>query len=92
VSFTRVSDERSGIKNVVAKGRSPNVPVRSLDRGRDSSYTIYILNLSGKFAVDIELPTTASSYVIVGDSARKEAKFLPLGMNELFMTLFPATH
>ena len=91
MSFTRVSDERSGIKNVVAKGRSPNVPVRSLDRGRDSSYTIYILNLSRKFAVDIELPTTAS-YVIVGDSARKEAKFLPLGMNELFMTLFPATH
>jgi hypothetical protein len=91
VSFTRASDERSGIKNAVAKGRSPNVPVRSLDRGRDNSYTIYILNLSRKFAVDIELPTTAS-YVTVGDSTRKEANFLPLGMNELFMTLFPATH
>jgi hypothetical protein len=91
VSFTGVSDERTGIKNVVAKGRSPSVPVRSLDRGRDNSYVIYILNLSRKFAVDIELPTTAS-YVTVSDSTRKEAKFLPLGMNELFMTLFPAIH
>jgi hypothetical protein len=91
VSFTRVSDERDGIKNVVAKGHSPNLPIRSLDRGRDNSYTIYIINLSRKFAVDIELPTTAS-YVTVGDSTRKEAKFLPLGVNESFMTLFPATH
>ena len=91
VSFTRISDERSGIKNIVAKGRSPSVPVRSLDKGRDNSYTIYILNLSSKFAADIELPTTAS-YVTAGDSKMKEAKFLPLGVNELFITLFPATH
>ena len=91
MSFTRVSDERSGNKNVIAKGRSPNVPVRSLDKGRDNPYIIYIQNLSKKFAVDIELPTTAS-YVTAGDNTRKEAKFLPLGVNELFMTLFPATH
>jgi hypothetical protein len=91
VSFTRISDERSGIKNVVAKGQSPIVHVSSLDRGRDNQYVIYILNISRKFAVDIELPTT-SSYVTAEDSTRKEAKFLPLGMNELFMTLFPATH
>jgi hypothetical protein len=90
-SFTIASDERTGVKTVVAKGQSPNVPVRSLDRGRDNPYIIYIQNLSRKFAVDIEMPTT-SSYVTADDSTRKEAKFLPLGMRELFMTLFPATH
>jgi hypothetical protein len=90
VSFTTISDGHNGSK-VIAKVHSPNVHVRSLDRGRDHPYDIYILNLSRKFAVNIELPTTAS-YVTAGDSTRKEAKFLPLGMNELFMTLFPATH
>jgi hypothetical protein len=91
VSFTIASDERTGVKNVVAKGQSPNVPVRSLDKGRDNPYIIYIQNLSRKFAVDIEIPTT-SSYVTADDSTSKEAKFLPLGMRELFMTLFPATN
>ena len=89
VSFATLPDGHNDSK-VIAKARSPNVHVSSLDTGRDNSYIIYILNLSRKFAVDIALPTTGS-YVTADDSTRKEAHFLPLGMNELVMTLFPST-